>query len=201
MDPARKLATYADLCALPEQTRAEIHAGELVVHPAPLPEHGLAQRTIGRFIGGPFHDDDGRGGPGGWWILIEVDVRFGAHEILRPDIAGWRRARLPSPWGQRPIEVAPDWVCEVLSPATQRHDRVHKAAVYAAAGVGHYWLLDPAERLLEALALDAGRWVRLGAWDDTAAVAIPPFEQVELALARLLPPAADPSAADPSAAR
>ena len=116
--PAPKLATYADLLALPEDERAEVLSGQIVMTPAPLPRHAYVQRCTGRFIGGPFDDDDGRGGPGGWWIFVEVDVALGAHDIVRPDISGWRREGLPRPGSVRPIDVVPDWVCEVLSPAT-----------------------------------------------------------------------------------
>jgi len=192
MQAAAKLATYEDLLALPERVRAEVIHGSIVVQPAPLPEHGRAQGSIWRSIGGPFDDDDGRGGPGGWWILLEVDVRLGAHDILRPDVAGWRRDRLPRPWGLRPIDVVPDWVCEILSPSSQSHDRVQKAALYASAGVPFFWIVDPVGRVVEAFQLEhhseQGRWVRLGAWDSGASASIPPFEQVQLEVARIFPP-------------
>lgn len=115
---APKLATYNDLLALPADVRAEVLGGEIVTAPAPLPRHSQVQRAAGSFIGGPFHDDDGRGGPGGWWIFVEVDIALGPHDIVRPDLAGWRRERLPRPGSLRPIETAPDWVCEILAPAT-----------------------------------------------------------------------------------
>ena len=100
--PERRLATYADIVALPDDTRAEVLAGELVLSPAPMPRHSAAQRAAGRFLGGPFHDDDGRGGPGGWWIFVEVDIALGPHDIVRPDLSGWRRERLPRPGKARP---------------------------------------------------------------------------------------------------
>lgn len=188
MEPVRKLATYADLLALDDDVRAEIIGGEVVIQPAPLPEHGRVQRSLGRFIGGPFDDDDGRGGPGGWWILVEVDVELAEHEVVRPDLSGWRRERLTRPWGQRPITTVPDWVCEILSPSNARHDRVQKAALYERTGVGFFWLVDPSEHVLEAFELSAGRWARLGAWDAAATARIPPFAEVELEVARLFPP-------------
>jgi Uma2 family endonuclease len=150
--PAPKLATYANLLALPDDTRAEVIAGEIVTSPAPLPRHSKVQGAARRFLGGPFDDDDGRGGPGGWWNFVEVDVALGPHDIVRPDLAGWRRERLPRPGSARPIEVVPDWVFEVLSPATAARDRVTKRALYARAGVRHYWLIDPEARVLEARA-------------------------------------------------
>jgi Uma2 family endonuclease len=185
---ARQLATYTDLLALPEDVRAEILAGVIVTAPAPLPKHSNAQRALGRFVGGPFHDDDGRGGPGGWWIFVEVDVALGPHDIVRPDLAGWRRGRLPNPGDARPIEVSPDWVCEILSPSTSVRDRVTKRNLYADHGIGHYWIVDVDTRTLEAFALAEGRWVLVGNYDDTATARIPPFEAVDLEVGRLFLP-------------
>ncbi len=186
MATAAKLATYDDLLALPEEVRAEVLGGELVTQPSGLPEHGRLQAGLGRFLGGPFDFDDG--GPGGWWIVAEIDVRFGPHDITRPDVAGWRRERLASPWGKRPIDVVPDWICEILSPSSITRDRVYKQRLYARHGVPFYWLIDPAARTLEALALEGGRWVVVGAHDATAVVRVPPFDAVELPLGRLFPP-------------
>jgi len=182
------LATFADLAALGDGAYHEILAGQLVQKATPLPEHGLAQSALSRFIGGPFHHDDGHGGPGGWWILTEVEVELAEHEVVRPDVVGWRRQRLPAPWGQRPLRVVPDWVCEVLSPSDERRDRVYKASLYARSGVGYYWLVAPRERLIEAFQLQAGAWLRLGAWQDTERARIAPFEAIELDLSRLFPP-------------
>ena len=154
MEPARKLATYADLLALGEDVRAEVIHGSLDFAPAPLPRHSNARGSARRFLGGPFHDDDGFDGPGGWWIFVEVDVRLAAHQILRPDLAGWQRERLKQP-DVRPIDIVPDWTCEILSPSSRARDRVTKRMLYAEYGVSHYWLIDP-----EALTLDAQkRWV------------------------------------------
>jgi Uma2 family endonuclease len=186
--PSRKPATYHDLLALPEDARAEVLAGDLTMSPAPLPRHAAVQRAAGRFLGGPFHDDDGRGGPGGWWIFLEVDVALGPHDIVRPDLSGWRRERLPRPGQARPIQVAPDWVCEVLSPSTAARDRVLKRRLYAQATIPHYWLIDPELRVLEALALRDGSWVELGVYDDTATARIAPFDAIELEVGRLFLP-------------
>jgi Uma2 family endonuclease len=188
MDPARRLATYSDLLALPEDARAEIVAGEVLVQPSPLPRHNRIARTLGRFIGGPFDDDDGRGGPGGWWIIPDVDVQLGAHDVVRPDLAGWRRERLPNPWDTRPIDVVPDFVCEILSPSNARYDRLTKADLYARSGVGFDWLMDPVEATLEAFELRDGAWLRLGGWTSGDAARIRPFQLIELEIARLFPP-------------
>lgn len=190
MQSARKAATYDDLMALPEGERAEILGGVLVNPPAPLPRHALAQRTTARFIGGPFDDDDGRGGPGGWWILLEVDVRLGPNDVVRPDLAGWRRDRLPAPWDMRPIDVTPDWICEIISPSNASNDRVKKRRLYATHAVPFYWIVDPEERTLEALRFDATSnvWVETGSYDDASIARIAPFEAIELEVGRLFPP-------------
>lgn len=187
MEPAKKRATIDDLFALPPDARAELIDGAIVHLPPPLPEHGLGQGAIRSFIGRPFHDDDGRGGPGGWWIFPEVEVAMGA-DVVRPDLAGWRRERLPSPWGMRPIRVVPDWICEALSPSNERHDRVYKSNLYARAGVAFYWILNPAERLLEAFELRDGGWLRGGAWGPGDTARIRPFDAIELEVGRLFPP-------------
>jgi Uma2 family endonuclease len=190
VDPARKLATFADLAALPDDARAEVVDGAIVTPPPPLPEHGRVQRSIGAFIGRPFDDDHGRGGPGGWWILSEVDVQLADHDVVRPDVVGWRRERLPRPWGQRPVVVAPDWVCEIVSPSKPAFDRVRKRRLYAKYGVPFYWIVDPAARTVEALRHDAalGEWREVGAYDDDSLARIAPFEAVELEVGRLFPP-------------
>lgn len=189
MEPARRRATFDDLRSLPEDARAEVVSGEVIAAPAPLPRHGWVIRTVGSYVGRPFSDDEG--GPGGWWILPEVDVELGPHDVVRPDLSGWRRERLAAPWDERPIRTRPDWVCEVLSPSNVRHDRVTKTNLYATFGVPFYWILDPAIGTLEALRLDAGRWTLCGSWSADEKVRVPPFEAIELDLGRLFPPVID----------
>lgn len=192
MHAANRLATYEDLLALPEGTRGEVIAGVVVAPPSPLPKHGRAQGVVGRIIGGPFDYDDGRGGPGGWWILPEVDVRFTRHDIVKPDLSGWRRERLVEPWEVRPIDVVPDWVCEILSPSNAADDRVRKRRLYAEHGVAFYWLLDPGARTLEALRLDPASkaWIEVGSYDDASLARVAPFEAVEIEVTRFFPPLA-----------
>jgi len=187
---ALKLATYDDLLRLPEDVRAEIIHGAIVVTPPPLPEHGRVQRSLGAFVGGPYDDDDGRGGPGGRWIMTEVDIQLAAHEVVRPDVAGWRRDRLPDPRAQRPVTTVPDWICEVVSPARPAHDRVTKRRLYASHGVPYYWIVDPEARTLEALRLDmeTREWREIGAYDDQSTARIAPFDAVQLEVGRLFFP-------------
>jgi len=188
MTAARKLLTYDALLALDEKVKAEILAGSLEVTLSPRPAHGRTQRSISTFIGKPYDDDDGFGGPGGWWIFTELDVQLTPHDIVRPDVVGFRRERLKDT-ETRPVTVVPDWVCEIQSPSTARRDRVTKRHLYAKHGVSHYWLIDPDTRTLEALELRDGMWIELGVYDDTATVRIRPFDDVELPIGRLFLPA------------
>lgn len=125
-------------------------------------------------------------------IFPEADVALSPQDIVRPDLSGWRRERLPRPGSVRAIEVVPDWACDILSPSTAARDRVTKRRLYAQAGIPFYWLVDPELRVLEALALRDGTWLELGVYDDTATVRIAPFEAIELEVGRLfLPKEAD----------
>lgn len=189
--PANLLATYADLLALPEDIRAEVLAGEVVTAPSPLPGHSRAQRTLSGVIGLPFDTEHGRGGPGGWWIFLEIDVALGSHDVVRPDLAGWRRERLPHPRNTRPIVLAPDWICEVLSPSTVGRDRGYKRDLYARAAVGHYWVVDTDARILEAFELDGGRWMLNGTYGDQDIARIAPFAEIELRVGDMFMPLED----------
>lgn len=186
--PARRLATWEDVASLPEGDRTEVLAGELYAGPSPLPRHGRVQGTLSHQVGGPF--DFGRDGPGGWWIIVEVDAELTRHDVLRPDLSGWRRQRLPLFPDERPIRVVPDWVCEVTSPSSVRADKVVKPRIYLAAGVPFLWTVDPEERLLEAFESRDGAWLRLGVWGDGDVARIAPFDAVEIDVGLLFPPTA-----------
>jgi len=187
MSAARKFATYDDLKCLSEDIHAEIISGSIVTMPSPRPRHSNVQGSLRRHIGGPFHDDDGFGGPGGWWIFTDVDVEFGPHDVVRPDVVGVRRERLVHP-DVLPLPIVPDWICEVLSPSNESHDRVTKKNLYARHGVRHYWIVDPAIRILEAFELRNGLWVNIGSYDENDTPRIAPFEAVELTIARMFLP-------------
>lgn len=186
--PAENLPTWADIAGYPEGTRVEILDGEIQMAPRPAIAHGLIQASVSHFIGGPFGFEDG---PGGWWIVIEPDVELATHVVLEPDVVGWRRSRVPEFPSERPVRIVPDWICEILSPSNRRQDLVTKADLYRRYGVPFYWTVDPEERVLQALHLDAtkGSWEVVGTWTDGHKVAIPPFEAVTLDVTRLFPPA------------
>lgn len=181
---AHQLSLYEQLQALPEGLTGEILNGQLYTQPRPSGPHGRVSVGLDRRIGRSY--DEGDGGPGGWWNLVEPEVHFiRDEEVAVPDLAGWRRERMPRiPDGHR-FEVVPDWVCEILSPATASKDREIKLPLYAHYGVAYAWLLDPQRRTLEAYALEQGTWrLRLEAADE-AVVRVPPFDALELTLAAL----------------
>jgi Uma2 family endonuclease len=187
MGKAPHRATDEDLLALDEKTRAEVIEGRVVMLPSPNYSHQSSQGALRYLLGGPFHEEHGRRGPGGWWILADVDIRFAEALVLRPDLVGWRRERLPF-LPVRPTDVVPDWVCEVVSPSNASHDLVTKRRLYAEHGVPHYWLVDPSVRTLTALTLRDGLWVEDGVFDDNDLARIAPFEAVELEVGRLFLP-------------
>ncbi len=180
--PFDRQATYEDLVKLPDNLVAEIVGGELHASPRPAPRHAVAERALGVLLGSPF--DFGRGGPGGWWILPEPEIHLAA-DVVVPDYAGWRRTRMPSIPEKAYFELAPDWLCEIISPSTASLDRTRKLAIYAREGVPHIWLVDPLARMLEVLCLEAGRWTILASHSGAETVRAEPFAQVELALANL----------------
>ncbi len=107
--------------------------------------------------------------------------------MVVPDLAGWRRARMPTEPEDAFIETPPDWVCEILSPSTIRLDRGPKRRIYGEAGIGHLWLLDPAAGVLEGFALADGRWVLLATIQRGETVELPPFDAVPFPLDDLFP--------------
>lgn len=181
-DAARKHASYEDVLGAPRHLVAEVLFGVLHTSPRPGVPHARAASRLGSELGGPF--DRGRGGPGGWVLLDEPELHLAA-DIVVPDLGGWRRSRMPEVPDGAFITLAPDWVCEVLSPATAKLDRTDKLAIYARESVGHVWLLDPISRTLEVLRLEGARFSLLGAHKDDDVVRAEPFEALDLELAAL----------------
>jgi Uma2 family endonuclease len=168
-----------------EEPRTEIINGVVVVSPPTSGEHGHIQVALSIDIGQPF--GRGRGGPGGWWILSEVDVLLLPPNRVRPDLAGWRKERMPIVPRSGSITVVPDWVCEILSPSNARFDRLTKMEFYLRAGVPYCWLVDPDAQMIEAYSAHEGLWLRQGAWGPGDKARIPPFDAVELDLGLLFP--------------
>ncbi len=178
---------YSRLEALPEHLMGEIVGGELVVSPRPALRHAAASSSIHFDVYSSFD----RGSPGGWWILFEPELHLGP-DVLIPDIAGWRRERMPEMPDAAYATLAPDWVCEVLSPRTAALDRVRKMPIYAREGVPHLWLVDPRARTLEVFVLQESHWVLHSAHEGEDTVHVPPFEAVALDLSLWWAPEPDP---------
>jgi Uma2 family endonuclease len=184
--PAKRKATYEDLLTVPDRMVAELVAGDLVVSPRPAIPHAKASSALGAVVGGPF--GIGAGGPGGWVILFEPELHFG-EDALVPDLAGWRRERMPVAPQTAYISLAPDWVCEVVSPSTEKLDRADKLPIYAREGVAHAWLVNPLSRTLEVYGLEGSRWALLHTFAGDNKVRAIPFDSVEIDLTLLWPEA------------
>ena len=181
-DVARQSTLYEDFLKVPPHKIAEIINGQLITHPRPSPRHARVSSLLGSELTGPF--DLGRGGPGGWLILDEPELHLGDH-ILVPDLAGWRRENMPKLPDTTFFETPPDWICEVLSPATTSYDRNEKRQLYADFKVSYLWLVDPDTKILEAFELFEQKWRLLATLVEDDQVAIAPFAEVPFALGTL----------------
>lgn len=179
---AYKLATYEDLLSVPDTLVAEIIHGVLHTHPRPAPKHAWASSSLGFEVGSPYGKDSGD--PGGWWILDEPECHFG-DGIFVPDLAGWRKERMPKLPETAWFELVPDWVCEVLSPSTARLDRAEKMPLYASYGVEFIWLIDPELKILEAYKNINEQWVLLKTLVNNKDVSLEPFDAISFPLGNL----------------
>jgi Uma2 family endonuclease len=193
--PFDRPATYEDLEKLPDHVVAEIVDGELHSSPRPALRHARSASRLGSRLGPPF--DEGRDGPGGWIILYEPELHL-SDDVVVPDLAGWRQTRLPSVPNLAALTLAPDWLCEVLSPSTSSLDRLKKLRIYAREGVGHVWLIDPIARTLEVLRLENSRWSILAVHGNDETVRAEPFQVLEIDLQGLWPDPPDAPAPVPS---
>ena len=177
-------ATYQDVLDAPPDKVTEVIAGTLHSHPRPAARHAWASSVLGIKLGPPFNFGDD--GPGGWWIVFEPELHLG-EDIVVPDLAGWRRETMPEYPDAAYFTIAPDWVCEVLSPSTRRLDLNEKRDLYAREGVGHLWFVDPDARTLEVFALRGDQWLLLATRADDAPVSLPPFDAITFPLGALWP--------------
>ena len=183
-------ATYQDVLDAPPNMVAEVVTGTLHTHPRPAMRHAWASSRLGARLDGPFNP--GGSHDGGWWIIDEPELHLG-EDIVVPDLGGWRRETMPDYPDAAYCIVAPDWVCEVLSPSTRRIDLGDKRDVYAREGVRHLWFVDPDAKTLEAFELRKNQWVLLSTLTGNVPVALPPFESPSFPLGVLWPdtPASD----------
>ena len=180
--PLKKGATYEDLCAVPENFVAEILGGELYASPRPVFSHATVASALVALLGGPFRF--GINGPGGWLIIAEPELHLGA-DVLVPDLAGWRTERISAVAYAAYPTLAPDWVCEVLSPSTENIDRTKKLQIYARERVAHTWLIAPLLQTLEILRLQGRGWSLLVTQEGGQRVRGEPFDAIELDLAKI----------------
>ena len=184
MHPAGRRATYEDLLQVPDTMVAEIIDGELYATPRPASPHALAASALGSDLFGHFHrPPNGPEAPGGWWILFEPELHLGP-DVVVPDVAGWRREKMPALPNVAAFTQAPDWACEVVSPTTAGADRVRKMRIYARESVGHLWLVEPLAKTLEVYRLESGRWIVASTHAGSERVRAEPFDAVELGIAR-----------------
>jgi len=185
-----KPATLAELDALPPSIAGEIIEGVLYTMTKPRARHQRTALKIASSVGASF--DDGVGGPGGWWVIAEpgIELPNNTPEIV-PDVAGWQRHRMPELPLDEPIRVVPDWVCEILSPTTRRHDLLIKMPYYAKIGVAYAWLVDLEARAVTAQRLESGRWLTLATYGDEIEARIEPFDVVPLNVGSWWPPASE----------
>lgn len=183
MSAALKLpppATLEDLLAIPEDERwHEILDGELVERASPSGEHGSAQGDI-RDVLSPFRRRPGGRSPGGWWLVTDTEVRLDPYNLVRPDVAGWRRERCPEPPRGFPIDLRPDWVCEILSPGNVRRDRVDKIQIYHRFEIPHYWIVDPVSETLEVHRWTSQGWLLVLSARRGQTVRAEPFDALPL---------------------
>ena len=178
--------TLADWLAQPEERRFELIDGELIEKAAPSLRHGRAQGRVGAAIGSPFdRRPGGPHGPGGWWIATEVEIVLDGSGF-RPDLAGWRRERLPELPAERPVEVRPDWLCEIVSESNRSVDTVKKLRRYHQAGVPHYWILDPSTRSLTVYRNGPDGYVAALVAEAGEVVRAEPFDAIEISVSELL---------------
>jgi Uma2 family endonuclease len=182
--PRKKLATYQDVIDAPEHMIAEIVDDELYLSPLPALPHASAATALGALLKPGF--EWGRSGPGGWLVLPKPESHF-RRDVLVPDLAGWRRDRLPRLPNVAFMTLAPDWICELLSTSTTRLDRLKKLPVYAREGVSHVWLVEPLRRTLEVFRLESNRFTAVRQYHDEATARIEPFEDLEFEFSLLWP--------------
>ena len=187
-------ASYQDVLDAPPNMVAEVIGGTLHMQPRPAMRHAWASSGMGAKISPPFNYGDG--GPGGWWIVFEPELHLG-EDIVVPDLAGWRRETMPDYPDAAYCTIAPDWVCEVLSPSTRRIDLGDKREIYAREGVSHLWFVEPNAKTLEAFEIRDGQWVLLATLADDDPVSLPPFDAITFPLDALWPDA--PASSDPGA--
>ena len=121
-------------------------------------------------------------------LYSDIDTYFGPEDARRPDLLFFVSSRLHLISETKKPEVSPDLCVEVLSPSNAGYDRTDKFDLYEEARVPFYWIVDPMERTVEAYKLQNDMYVRSGHGTGDQVLRLPPFEELEIPLARLWRP-------------
>jgi Uma2 family endonuclease len=171
----RTILTYADYAALPDAGRRyELHEGELSVTPARGTRH---QRVVGNLFVIQRQHVLARGL--GEIFIAPLDCILSDTSVVEPDIV-FVDARHAARVSERGIEGAPTLAVEVLSPSTERTDRVRKLDLYAGHGIQHYWVVDPVVRTIDAYVLDTGAYRLAARLSGEQSTALLPFADLLL---------------------
>jgi Uma2 family endonuclease len=164
--PAASGWTYQRYLEIDDDERYEILDGELLMTPAPGTRHqfiaGKLYRTVAQFA-----EDRKLGAV----LPAPTDVVLDEDEVVQPDLLYIRSERVEEVVGERAVNGAPDLVVEVLSPSSLDRDRHRKLEIYRRYGVREYWIVDPANRAIEVLVLEAGEYGLASFAAETGAVA------------------------------
>lgn len=184
---APRVASLEDFLAIPEERRFHELLGSAIVEKAtPSGEHGDAQAGVVSAVRPAYQRrSGGGGGPGGWWIATEVEVLLDGGDVVRPDVLGWRRDRVPERPTGIPVEICPDWICEIVSPSNANTDTVTKLRLYHAARVPHYWIVDPRDSTLTVMRRAEAGYTTLLRAERGETVRPEPFDAIELAVGTL----------------
>jgi len=175
---------YQQIIDLPETLTGELLDGRLYTQPSLTGPQHCAKMALNSRLYEAFSSR--RGGQGGWRILPAIELHFVRDaEVVVPDLAGWHRDRMPALSEDHRVEVVPDWVCEILAPATAAKDRDIKMPLYLRRGVGHAWLVDPEAQILEAFEAGEGAWRQVGHATGDDRVSFPPFSALSFPVSEL----------------
>lgn len=189
-----RAATYEDLLAVPDHLTAELIDGQIYAMARPRVKHADSNTAMASDLRSSFGRRKPGAGPGGWVILSEPELHLGTPDpkllVLAPDLAGWRRERMPEAPDTPAVELVPDWVCEVLSPGTESHDRIRKMEWYGRSGVRWAWIVDANARSVEVYEHDGRIWQFHGGVVGGSPARLQPFEAVEFDLSEWWAPEA-----------
>jgi Uma2 family endonuclease len=163
----------------PPGVRLELVNGEVAVSASPRARHSYPAQKLAALLDGHVEEFDLG------MLIPDTDTIFGEYDVRRPDIAYFSKARQHLVPEDDAIDVAPDLCVEVVSPSSGTIDREDKFGQYAAAGVPHYWILDPQLRTLEGFELMGTEYVSSGAGSGSGTLRLPPFPNLDIPLAKL----------------